>query len=334
MKKIIKNNKLISIVIVNYNGKKWLKKCLDSLFNQTYENFEIIFVDNASVDDSLEFIRNNYNDSRIKIIKSDKNLGFAGGNNLGVGNSLGSYIMLLNNDTWLENKTLEQIFSFYEKNDFHVVAPYIRDYEKKKVVRPYLWKIDLLGHPIRIEKKESSHSFYLGGACIFFKKELYIETLGLDDNFFMYSEEVDWFWRLNLLKCKSCYIDDIYVYHAGGGSSGDGIRYLSFLWRNQNILQMLLKNYRWFNLLWVLPIYFVQNIFEIIFFILILRPKIAHSYVQGWGFNIVNFRKIMHNRKWVQENRMVGDFEIIKMMYIGFAKIHHLINFYKINVLK
>lgn len=71
-----KENKLISIVVVNWNGMRWLKKCLDSLLGQTYENFEIIFVDNASTDESLDFINNNYKDERIKIVKSEKILDF------------------------------------------------------------------------------------------------------------------------------------------------------------------------------------------------------------------------------------------------------------------
>ena len=113
-------NDLISIIIVNYNGKKWLQKCLDSLLCQTYNNFEIIFVDNGSSDDSVEFVNNNYKDERIKIIKSDKNLGFAGGNNLGIDNSKGEYILLLNNDTWVEFDFLEKLFIFYNSELFFI----------------------------------------------------------------------------------------------------------------------------------------------------------------------------------------------------------------------
>src|SRR4030042_5307912 len=108
-----------------------------------------------------------------------------------------------------------------------------------------------------------SSSFYLSGVCLFFTKKFYWQTKGLDDDFFMYGEDWDWFWRLRLFDKKIFQINGLKVYHAGAGSTGSGIKYLSFLWRNQNSLQMLLKNYRWFNLLWVLPIYFIQNIFEI-----------------------------------------------------------------------
>lgn len=317
---------LISIIIVNWNGKKWLKKLFDSLLTQTYQNFEIILVDNASIDDGISFIKNNYNDARIRIIESDKNLGFAAGNNIGINNCKGELVLLLNSDTWVKNDFLEKMYIFFNDNKFDVIAPYEKDYDDKKEFNKYSFSIDLFGHPILLKEKKD---LYLSGVCLLFKKKLYKESLGLDNNFFMYFEEIDWFWRLNLLNKSFSYIGDLFVYHAGAGSTGTGIKYNSFLWRNQNILQMLFKNYKWFNLLWVLPFYFVQNIFEIIFFILILRPKISLSYIQGWWFNVMNFRKIMQKRKWMQENRLVGDYEIMKKMYIGFAKINHLINFYK-----
>jgi len=321
-------NKLISIIIVNYNGKKWIQKCLDSILSQTYKNFEIIFIDNASVDDSVEFVKNNYKDDKIKIIKSDKNLGFAGGNNLGINNCSGDYILLLNNDTWIKDDFLEKIFSFYKKNNFDVIAPYSKDYENKKIFKPYYSTIDFLGYFGFFRNKSESRGLYLSGVCLFFSKKIYRETLGLDNNFFMYVEDVDWFWRLNLLDKKFCHINDLFIYHFGAGSTGDGIKYFTFLWRNQNTLQMLLKNYSWYNLLWVLPTYFIQNVVEIVFFLLILKPKISYSYIEGWIFNIKNLKKILKKRKWVQENRLVGDYDIVKKMYIGSVKLVHLIRYF------
>jgi hypothetical protein len=320
---------LISIIIVNYNGEKWLKKLFDSLTMQTYQNFEIIFVDNASVDNSIKFISANYNDQRIKVIKSNKNLGFAGGNNLGINNCLGKYILLLNNDTWVKDDFLYKIYNFYIGNNFDVIAPYEQDYEDKKDFSKYSLTIDFFGHPVYL-RGEYKKNFYLSGVCLFFLKKIYEESLGLDNNFFMYFEETDWFWRLNLLNKKFSYVNNLFVYHAGAGSTGGGIKYNSFLWRNQNTLQMLLKNYKWFNLLWVLPIYIIQNIFEISFFLLIFKPKISYSYIQGWWFNIKNIKKIVKKREWIKNNRLVGDCEIMRNMYIGFGKLNHLLSFLKL----
>ena len=97
---------LVSVIIVNWNGRKWLEKCLDSLRVQTYKNFEVIFVDNASTDDSVDFVEKNY--PEVVILKSDRNLGFAGGNNLGIDNSKGEFILFLNNDTWVKEDFLKK----------------------------------------------------------------------------------------------------------------------------------------------------------------------------------------------------------------------------------
>lgn len=311
----------ISIIIVNYNGKKWIKNLFDSLLFQTYKNFEIIFVDNASIDGSIEFLKNNYKDDRIKIIKSDKNLGFAGGNNLGIKNSRGKYILLLNNDTWVKGAFVEKLVANLINSDYDILAPQEKDYSLGDCNVSNKKTIDFFGHPVMSKNRKT---FYLSGSCLIFLRKLYEETRGMDDNFFMYFEETDWFWRLNLLNKKSSLTGDVFYYHFGSGSTSNSINYKKFAWRNRNTLQMLLKNYKWFNLLWVLPIYFVQNSFEIIFFLMILKPKIAFSYIDGWIFNAINIKEIMKKRKWIQNNRVIGDFEILKKMYIGFAKIDHL----------
>jgi GT2 family glycosyltransferase len=322
---------LVSVIIVNYNGQKWLEKCFDSLLNQTYKNFEIIFVDNNSSDDSIDFLEKNYKNKRIKIIKNTENSGFAGGNNIGIKEAEGDYILLLNNDTWVENSFIQDILNFYEKNQYDIIAPYEKNYDSNISCKPYKISIDILGHPIYFRTNlDKAKEFYLSGLCLFFTKKLYLETKGLDNNFFMYFEETDWFWRLNLLKKTFSHIPNVNVYHHGAGTTGAGIKYLSFLWRNQNILQMLLKNYSTITLLWVLPIYFIQNIFEATFFLIILKPKISLSYLQGFYFNIKYLKRTLTQRKWVQKNRKINDLEIMQKMYTGSAKFKHLLEFFKI----
>ena len=316
----------ISVIIVNWNGEKWLKKCLDSLFWQKYRNFEVIVVDNASEDKSAEYIKKHY--PGVIIIQNKENYGFAKGNNIGINKAKGKYILLINNDTWVENDFISKLVKFYEDNKFDVIAPREAKYNGEKH-KPYVSKIDPLGHPIYFfgDKYVNREPFYLTGSCLFFPKKIFEETKGFDDNFFMYNEEVDWFWRLNLLNKKYSYVNDIYIYHASGGSSGSGLKYNTFLWRNQNTLQMLLKNYSLFTLILILPLYLIQNIFEALVFLIFFKPKIAYSYLEGWVFNIKNIKKIVNERKWVQSKRLINDFQLMKRMYFGSAKLHHLLNY-------
>ena len=318
---------LVSIVIVNWNGQTWLKKCLDSLRQQTYPNREIIFVDNASVDGSVKFVKENY--PEVQIVQSEINRGFAGGNNLGIAQAHGEYVMLLNNDTWVEADFVEKMMDGLARNDLDVIGPQEADYESARVYTHRI-QIDSFGHPINVSEHEAGgNDFFLSGVCLLFKKKIYEETGGLDNDFFMYFEETDWFWRLHLLKKKTGRLDGVRVCHAGSGSTGTGVKYNTFLWRNQNELQMLLKNYGIISLLWALPVYFFQNLAEIFLFLVLLKPRISLSYVQGWWYNIAHIKRTIEKRRWVQKQRMIKDEEIRKKMYHGLGKLRHLITFIK-----
>lgn len=310
------------------NGKKWINKCLNSLTKQTYKSIEIIIVDNNSRDDSIENINKNF--PNTKIIKNNTNVGFSRGVNQGIKSSKGEYIVIMNNDTWTEKDFMEKLIKFYVENKFDVVAPTEKQYLRNKTFSRNT-TIDILCMPnFHIPRNKSGKLFYLSGVCLLFSKKLYLETLGFDNNYFMYFEDVDWFWRLNLMGKRYTYADKIFIHHAGAGSTGEGVQYDIFLWRNQNALQTILKNYSITTLLWILPLYIFQNLFEIVYFILTFKFKIAYSYIQGWYFNIKYFKRTINKRKWIQKHRIISDWEIIKMMYWGSAKLVMLMDYLKI----
>jgi GT2 family glycosyltransferase len=95
-----KNVPLVSVIVLNFNGENYLQRCLSSVLNTKYSNFEVIFVDNASTDSSLNIVEKAFgNDKRLRIFKSNQNLGFSAGNNFGFRQAKGDYIVFLNNDT-------------------------------------------------------------------------------------------------------------------------------------------------------------------------------------------------------------------------------------------
>jgi GT2 family glycosyltransferase len=313
----------ISVIVVNFNGKKWLETCIHSLKKQTYPNLEIVIVDNNSSDESCEYLEKNF--PEVLLVKSSENKGFAGGNNLGIKACSGELVLFLNNDAKLNPDAIENLFNEKEEKNLDIIGPFEANYDGS-IRKPYQTQIDYLGHTIN--NKSAQKSFYLSGVCILFSKKLYQETGGLDEDFFMYFEEIDWFWRLILEQKSFAYSFDTFVFHAGAGSSGSGIKYLSFLWRNQNTLQMLLKNYKIHNLIWVLPLYFAVNIAEMIFFLVIFKPKISLSYLQGWWFNIKMLPKTLSKRSHIQAMRKVSDKQIMSHMYPLSAKLHHLFVFF------
>ena len=106
---------LISVVVLNWNGTPFVEQCLTSLMAQTYTPLEIIVVDNASTDGSAELIREKFHPARI--IVNEKNLGFGGGNNVGIRSAQGRYIMMLNNDTRLDPQCVEELKKSIEKDE-------------------------------------------------------------------------------------------------------------------------------------------------------------------------------------------------------------------------
>ena len=321
-------NKLISVITVNWNGKKWLKKYLNSVKNQTYKNIEIIVVDNASTDDSVEFISKFF--PQVKIIKNKQNLGLAKATKIGITNSLGEYMLFINNDTWFNSDFIEKMHDFYIKNNYTVISAYEKRYFDDSA---FLCNttIDLTASPAYYIPAYSRPDkiFYLT-VCFFCTKKDYLQTGGVDEDFFMYYEDVDWFWRLTLLGKKFAIAQDCFIHHAGAGSTGTGVKYKFFLWRNQNALRTLIKNYSTPMLIIILPIYLLQNIFEIIFFLFTLKPQVAFSYIEGWLYNVKNISETFRKRKWVQEHRVINDLEIIKKMYLFPAKFVNFIDYLSI----
>lgn len=206
-------NKL-SIIIVNYNGFKYLKDCFESIYNNCKSlDFEIIVVDNNSSDNSVEFIKNEF--PNIILIESKKNLGFAGGNNLGVEYANGEYILLLNNDTILIND-ISSLMSFFTDN-VGVVGIKMLSGNKE-----YLNSVGRFPNPFNLIKfslfNEKRNDFVTGdfkktnyevdwvcGAFLLTTREIYNKVGGLDTTYFMYVEDVDFCKRVNNIGYKTLF---------------------------------------------------------------------------------------------------------------------------------
>lgn len=114
---IEKNNRLVSVIVLNFNGQKYLMPCLSSLLSNKYPNFEVIFVDNASIDSSVEMVEKAFgNDKRVRIFKNTKNLGFSAGNNFGFSQARGEYVVFLNNDTIADPNWLASLVDVIERD--------------------------------------------------------------------------------------------------------------------------------------------------------------------------------------------------------------------------
>lgn len=223
-------NKTLSIIIVNYNGGKFLKDCLNSIYkNCINENFEIIIVDNNSSDNSISIIKEFYSDCIL--IQSKKNLGFAKGNNLGVKNCSGKYVLLLNNDTILLDDITPSINILEKNKEIGLLGIKMLDkdlkYEKSAGKFPNLLSLLFFSKLFFNKKSFSSGVFskdiievdWIQGSFLLTKKSLYSEVKGLDDDYFMYVEDVDFCKKIEKLNKKRVYYSKQSYIHFGGFNS-------------------------------------------------------------------------------------------------------------------
>lgn len=205
----------ISIIILNYNGKKFLKDCLESVLVQSYPHFEIIFFDNESADGSVKYVKDNFTDSRIKVIESPQNLGFAGGNNQALKHCSNDLIVLLNNDTKAEKDWLKHLAeAVKEKNtlasSFVITEGIPEKYYETNGSVSYLMYNVMNIFP-RIEDE-----FYPNGASLIFRRSEIGEPF--DSDYFYYGEDVYLGLKARFKGMKIKFVKDSVVHHYGGGT--------------------------------------------------------------------------------------------------------------------
>tara|TARA_Y100000590_G_scaffold348924_1_gene400187 strand:- start:789 stop:1787 length:999 start_codon:yes stop_codon:yes gene_type:complete len=208
----------ISIIIVNYNGKELLQKCLESLFKTDYENFEVILVDNNSTDGSIEFVTKNY--PKIIVIKLDSNKGFAEPNNVGAKIAKGEHLLFLNNDTVTTSNFISEMVKVLQKDEQVAIC-------QSLLLRPngdvdssgdFIDKIGIVyNSKTKIDQiKEVSSA---RGACMMIRKKIFDKLGGFDEKFFFSFEDVDLGWRSWILGYKVVIAPNSIVYHSVGKTS-------------------------------------------------------------------------------------------------------------------
>lgn len=220
----------IAVVILNWNGKELLQKFLPSVIEHSQEA-TIYVADNASSDDSVAFIKENY--PKISIIQNTKNGGYAKGYNDALKYLDEDIFCLLNSDIEVSNNWLSPILSEFEDNESTVIIqPKILDYNNKthfEYAGAAGGFIDKYGYPYcrgrifnTIEEDKNQYNnkeiFWASGACFFIRKETFKTLNGFDESFFAHQEEIDLCWRTFNLGLKTKYISESTVYHVGGAT--------------------------------------------------------------------------------------------------------------------
>lgn len=282
----MKNAPLVSVIIVNYNGRAFLEKCLSSLLAQSYPSLEIILVDNASSDNSIDYIRKEF--PSVKTIANEQNAGFAKGINIGINAANGELIATLNNDTEVSTQWLEELVkAITSRENIGMCASKMLFMKNPGFINSTgicisrsgaCWDRGMFERDTGQYESVEEVFGPCAGAAIYRKAML--EEVGLlDEDFYAYMEDADLAFRGRVAGWKCLYVPKAVVYHMHGGTGGYASDYTIY-YGNRNIIWNSFKNFPIRLLITSLPWIIGRNIAVIPYYMLnghtsaILRSKI------------------------------------------------------------
>lgn len=267
---------MVSIITINYNQVALTCALIESLKNVTYPAFEIIVVDNFSPEDPTEIITKQY--PFVKYIRSNVNLGFAGGNNLGIQISEGKYLLFLNNDTEVDPGFLEPLVNLFETNPNAGIASskilyhnsdQIIQYAGSTNINPFTGRNQRIGH---LEKDLGQHDALketdlAHGAAMMVPRKVIDEAGMMPEFFFLYYEELDWCERIKRAGYRIYYVPASRVYHKESMSVGKNSTLKTYYMTRNRLLFMRRNTSGMTKISWVF------------FFLLFSLPKNALTYI-------------------------------------------------------
>lgn len=303
----------IAVVILNWNGKKFLSDFLPKVIDNSKEYADIIVADNASSDDSVEFLQKNYPD--VRIIQNKENGGFAKGYNDALKLIESEYYILLNSDVEVTPNWIQPIVDLMD-NDILISAaqPKMLDYFQRdhfEYAGAAGGFIDNLGYPFcrgrifsTLEKDSGQYDktievFWATGACMFLRSKTFHEHGGFDEELFAHMEEIDLCWRMRNSGYKIISCSKSFVYHVGGGTlskKNPRKTYLNF----RNNLMTVYKNSSAQGLLFKIIFRMVLDGVAGLKFLLEGHPKDCQAVIKAHFYFYSKFSKQKIKRKETQ----------------------------------
>ena len=318
----------VSIIIPHYNNYNIINACIKSIISIEYSNLEIIVVDNNSIDKSAEKIKQKF--SFVQVVKSPKNLGFAGGCNLGARYSTGEYLLFLNNDTEMKKKFLGHLVKALNNKKCSSVQPKIKNFKmshKFDYAGACGGLMDYLVFPFSkgrifntVEKDigqydKKAQIFWASGTCFLTKKQIFYDVGGFDETLFAHMEEIDYHWRCQMRGYEVWIEPKSVVYHHGATTLKNSSPFKTYL-NHRNSLILSLTNYSLFRTILYLPLKIILEFVSFVRELLYLRVLHAGAHVCAWIWILVNPIYITKKKINVYKSRTVKDSKLIgKVIY-------------------
>ncbi len=319
-KKTHQKNIVVSILIVTWNSVAYLPRCLESLNEQSYKEFEIIIIDNGSSDGGIDGVKEKHPKLDIRVKKLSRNTGFSVANNIGALLARGKWLALLNADAfpepdWLENliKAGKQYSSaFFASRQVQANAPSLIDGEGDTYHNSGLaWRRNY-GFPLQ-RKNDAEEIFSACAAAALYPRQAFLDVGGFDEDYFAYHEDVDLGFRLRLHGLDCYYISNAVVHHIGSASTSKVSDFVIYH-GHRNLIWTYYKNMPYLLFWLYLPLHLLMNLYFLLSFfvkgrgIVIWRAKVDG--LKGLG-------KMRHKRRKVQTSRIASAKQIYKVLERG-----------------
>jgi GT2 family glycosyltransferase len=304
---------VVSVIVLNWNGAKYLEHCLDAVAGQTFQDYEVFVLDNASTDGSGDTVADRW--PGFNLVKFDHNLGFAVGNNLGAQLSHGRWIAFLNNDAfpepeWLANlvhATLDYpVFSFFSSRLVSSDEPtMVQDTGDIYHVSGFAWPRD--NHcPVQDSHLQNGEVFSPCAAAAMYDREAFLEVGGFDEQFVSHFEDVDLGFRLRLYGYRCLYVADAVVAHVGSASYGRESDQTVYQVQ-RNVIWTYLANMP-DRLFWkYLPAHVVANLIFLIYYL--FRGQLRAAWRAKWHA-VRALPVLLRKRKRIQGTRRISPDQI------------------------
>lgn len=322
-----------SVVVLNYNGMKFLKDCLSSLITiSSPHSFEIICADNGSSDGSFEQAMSDFSSTTIRFIQNGGNYGYAEGNDLAAKTAVGKIIVFLNNDTVVAPNFLDDLSTVFQDSNVGVAQSRLVTAGAAGVVESLGHKLDIFalayvdgGMPHATEPYHSGKRIFgATGAAIAIRRHLFDELGGFDPSYFLMFEETDLCWRAWLAGFDVVLADNSVVYHKGRGSIGMNPLALRLMVRNR--LTSIMKNAGWP----LLPVMLGGNITAMVtlalYYLLTAKSKLCWAIVSGIGQAVLRVPYAIEQRASIQRTRSRADSFLFRNGYLIFPSMYALKN--------
>jgi GT2 family glycosyltransferase len=310
---------LVSVVIVSWNSAEHLPRCLDSLVSQTFQDFEVIIVDNGSSDQGIAGLEQQYTTLDLHVERLLSNRGFAVANNVGARLAHGRWLGLLNADAYPKPDWLERLldaanrhpeFSFFSSRQLQYTQPDILDGSGDEYhISGLAWR-RFYNYPAQDYGLQEEEVFSACAAAAIYNRDDFLRVGGFDESYFAYFEDIDLSFRLRLAGGRCLYVPQAEVCHVGSASSGKTSDFVMYH-GHRNLVWTFFKDMPGILFWWYLPLHLGMNFFFAISFLIkgkgpaVLRAKLDAFYC---------LPAILRKRKQIQLTRKVSARALWKVM--------------------